>query len=123
MRPIQQIPCGIGAESLTAGLDPHAPEVQPIRIPTSLQGGIPDNKPISMEFARLKEQIETGIIQVHQFSAQRLCEERAAQTMPIVDTLVHPARIMEQRKQATTSISAPFDSAIVNPFSNTRAQW
>lgn len=97
--PLQRISGGIRAESPTAGRYSHTPEIQPIRIPASLQGGIPRHKPIRVELARLKEQIETGIIQVHQSTSQRARKEGPAQTMSMVDTLVHSARIMKQREQ------------------------
>jgi len=97
--PVEQIPRGVGAQSVRTRKDSNPAQVQTVRIPARLQGRITLDQSIGVQTTGLEEQLETGVIKMHQFPAQGIGELCSAQTMAVVLILVDPPRIMEECKE------------------------
>ena len=70
MGPRHERPRRINAEPVRLGHDAHSSEVETVGVPAGLQRGVARGEPIGVQPARLEEQLEPRIVQVHQAAAK-----------------------------------------------------
>lgn len=99
VRPLDQIPGGIGAEAPGARFDSHPTQIQPVGIPACLQCGIAFHETVGVPLACPVEQGEAGIVQMDEAAAQGFCKPRPAQSVAIVAVFADPPGIVEEGEQ------------------------
>jgi hypothetical protein len=72
IRPSDELPGGVGAESVGLGGDPDAAQIQPIGVPAGLQCWVAVRVAVGMQTAGLEEQLESGVVEVNQAPPQRM---------------------------------------------------
>jgi hypothetical protein len=99
LRPRDQCACRIGAEPLRFRPDADSAKVEPIRIPAGEERGVAHSVAIGVESAGLVEQVEAGIVEMDQRSAQRPRQVATTLAMIGIDLLVHATRIVKKREE------------------------
>ena len=91
VRPVAKIAGGFGAEAVRLRQDADPSEIQTVRVPAGLKGGIGLDQSIRVQTARLVKKVEARVVQMHQFAAKRVRELGASQTMAVVTAFVDAA--------------------------------
>ena len=68
VRPVEKIAGGFGAEAVGLRQDADPTEIQTVRVPAGLQGGIGLDQSIRVQAACLVEKVEARIVQMHQLA-------------------------------------------------------
>jgi len=99
IRPRNQLPSGVGAESMGLRSYPDTAQIQSIGVPTSLQGQVTVRIAVGVQPAGLEEQLESRVVEVDQAPPQRRGELGSAKSVAIVANFVDPPGVMEQGEE------------------------
>ena len=93
-------PCHGGTQVIGARLNPHAREIQTIRIPARANRRITADAPPFMPKASLDKRFHPLVINLKQLATQFAGKFAAALAMLVIGPFIHPAGIMEHRKKS-----------------------
>jgi hypothetical protein len=98
--PIKEVARCIGTEKIGLGSHPDSSQVEPIGVPTCLNGYIALGQSVGMEPASFKQQHKIGVVEMNQRFSQRAGILSPAMAVSEVGELIHAPRVVEERKKS-----------------------